>query len=99
MTSKSRKDILKEKLDKVLKKNTKNGNTADKLINAERPYLVLKSKRGNILYSEDSFKRLLNNDTLKYEKNMKTVIDDFMNFSTKSYYFISNKLKNVKVQI
>lgn len=40
--------------------------------------MKLKDKRGALLYRQDSFKRLLKNDSLKYHENgMQEVFDEF----------------------
>lgn len=58
--------------------------------------LVFNTRKGKILYSEDSLKRLLNNDSLKYEKSMSSVVKEFMEQSSKSYYLIGKKSKMSK---
>ena len=40
--------------------------------------MELKDSKGRLLYRRDSFKRLLNNDSLKYHENgMQEVFDEF----------------------
>jgi hypothetical protein len=40
--------------------------------------MELKDNKGRLLYRRDSFKRLLNNDSLKYHENgMQEVFDEF----------------------
>ena len=48
-----------------------------------------------MLYRQDSFKRLLKNDSLKYhEGGLKEVFKEFKFYSIKSQYFINKKLQN-----
>jgi len=47
--------------------------------------IELKDKRGNLIYRQNSFKRLLKNDSLKYhEHGMKEVFEEFQKYSIKS---------------
>jgi len=47
--------------------------------------MKLKDKRGTLIYRQDSFKRLLKNDSLKYHENgMQEVFDEFQKYSIKS---------------
>ena len=62
--------------------------------------MELKDNKGRLLYRRDSFKRLLNNDSLKYHENgMQEVFDEFQKYSIKSQYLINTKLKNTKINI
>mmetsp|Transcript_15968 Transcript_15968/g.26926 ORF Transcript_15968/g.26926 Transcript_15968/m.26926 type:complete len:90 (-) Transcript_15968:62-331(-) len=62
--------------------------------------MELKDKRGNLLFRRESFKGLLNNDSLKYHENgMKEVFAEFKKYSIKSQYLINRKLKNVKINL
>ena len=51
-------------------------------------------KKGKMLYSQDSLKKLLENDTLKYEESMQAVFDEFQDYSLQTYFYISNRHKN-----
>jgi hypothetical protein len=62
--------------------------------------MELKDSKGRLLYRRDSFKRLLNNDSLKYHPNgMMEVFEEFQKYSIKSQYLINRKLKNTKINI
>lgn len=39
--------------------------------------LTLNTNKGKILYSEDSLRKLAQNDSLKYEHSLKAVLDEF----------------------
>ena len=76
------------------KKSLKRKILKDKLrkhLNYEGPHeknpdiIELKHKDGVVLFRKDSFKRLLNNDSLKYHENgMQEVFDEFQKYSIKS---------------
>ncbi|CDW87897.1 UNKNOWN [Stylonychia lemnae] len=99
----SKRADLKERINKmILSRNLKPGQSKKTQMlqshEVSKEKIVFNTKKGQILYTQDSLKRLLNNDSLKYERSMKAVVDEFMEFSSKSYYFISNRLKNTKCQ-
>lgn len=47
----------------------------------------------NILYSDASVERLIQNDTLRYELSEKHVIDEYFELSRTSYNIIKKKIK------
>ena len=62
--------------------------------------ITVKDNKGTLTYRRGSFKRLLNNDSLKYHENgMQEVFDEFQKYSIKSQYLINRKLKNTKIMI
>ena len=46
------------------------------------PYFCIEKRNGEkILYREDSIKKLHNNNSLRYENNIKSFMDDYHNYS------------------
>lgn len=48
--------------------------------------------RQQVLYSDDSYKKLAANDTMRYE-GFNEVVKDFKNTSSRSVYILHNKFK------
>lgn len=49
--------------------------------------------RQQVLYSDDSYKKLATNDTLRYEKGYEEIIKDFKDSSSRSVYLLNSKFK------
>lgn len=51
------------------------------------------ASRQQVLYSDDSYKKLATNDTLRYEKGYGEIIKDFKDSSSRSVYLLNSKFK------
>jgi hypothetical protein len=66
-------------------------NTQHCLSKAEQKAAAIASRQ-QVLYSDDSYKKLASNDTLRYE-GCSDVIKDFKNSSSRSVYLLNTKYK------
>jgi hypothetical protein len=53
---------------------------------------MFSTPKGPLLYSDESLKKLINNDSLRYESYNK-LIKEYKNSSSKSVYLLNNKYK------